>query len=136
MAYATPAPGQSTSIGGTTVTRMSSAAAAGQPGVPNAAATAAANLASAADAAAEQRNAEIRREIEQSKYLGGDAKHTHLVKGLDFALLQKVRQEITTTDKEDEEKQSKLAKEQVMHPRVPYPKSLPFAGLSCTRTHQ
>ena len=28
--------------------------------------------------------------IEQSKYLGGDLAHTHLVKGLDYALLQKV----------------------------------------------
>ena len=31
--------------------------------------------------------------IEQSKYLGGDVEHTHLVKGLDFALLKKVRAE-------------------------------------------
>lgn len=31
------------------------------------------------------------REIEDSKYLGGDVEHTHLVKGLDFALLQKVK---------------------------------------------
>ncbi|KAG0198838.1 hypothetical protein BGX28_007785 [Mortierella sp. GBA30] len=30
---------------------------------------------------------------EQSKFLGGDREHTHLVKGLDFALLNKVRQE-------------------------------------------
>ncbi|KAG0044081.1 hypothetical protein BGZ83_010677 [Gryganskiella cystojenkinii] len=30
---------------------------------------------------------------EQSKFLGGDTEHTHLVKGLDFALLNKVRQE-------------------------------------------
>ena len=29
--------------------------------------------------------------LEQSKFLGGDVEHTHLVKGLDFALLQKVR---------------------------------------------
>ena len=29
--------------------------------------------------------------IQQSKYLGGDIEHTHLVKGLDFALLQKIR---------------------------------------------
>jgi hypothetical protein len=29
--------------------------------------------------------------IENSKFLGGDVEHTHLVKGLDFALLQKVR---------------------------------------------
>ncbi|CAG8580505.1 1727_t:CDS:2 [Ambispora gerdemannii] len=31
---------------------------------------------------------------EQSKYLGGDTEHTHLVKGLDFALLAKVRNEL------------------------------------------
>jgi len=29
-------------------------------------------------------------DVEKSKYLGGDLKHTHLVKGLDFALLNKV----------------------------------------------
>lgn len=29
--------------------------------------------------------------IEDSKFLGGDVDHTHLVKGLDFALLQKVK---------------------------------------------
>ena len=35
--------------------------------------------------------AERRRQaIEDSKYLGGDMEHTHLVKGLDYALLQKV----------------------------------------------
>jgi len=39
--------------------------------------------------------AERRRQmIQESKYLGGDMEHTHLVKGLDFALLQKVRIEI------------------------------------------
>ncbi len=31
--------------------------------------------------------------IEESKYLGGDLEHTHLVKGLDYALLQKVKAE-------------------------------------------
>ncbi len=30
-------------------------------------------------------------DAEKTKYLGGDVKHTHLVKGLDYALLQKVR---------------------------------------------
>jgi hypothetical protein len=35
-------------------------------------------------------------DIEHSKYLGGDVQHTHLVKGLDFALLTKVRSELTT----------------------------------------
>lgn len=32
--------------------------------------------------------------IENSKYLGGDIEHTHLVKGLDYALLHKVRSEM------------------------------------------
>ncbi|XP_071950668.1 protein Red-like [Antedon mediterranea] len=41
--------------------------------------------------------------IEESKYLGGDMEHTHLVKGLDYALLQKVRAEITHKEKEEEE---------------------------------
>ncbi|CAG8761824.1 6920_t:CDS:2 [Cetraspora pellucida] len=41
---------------------------------------------------------------EQSKYLGGDTEHTHLVKGLDYALLAKVRNEI---DKEDYDKTGK-----------------------------
>ncbi|KAK2651249.1 hypothetical protein Ddye_018738 [Dipteronia dyeriana] len=31
--------------------------------------------------------------IEKSKYLGGDVEHTHLVNGLDYALLNKVRSE-------------------------------------------
>ena len=31
-----------------------------------------------------------RRAIQESKFLGGDMEHTHLVKGLDYALLQKV----------------------------------------------
>ncbi|GMS87957.1 hypothetical protein PENTCL1PPCAC_10132, partial [Pristionchus entomophagus] len=35
--------------------------------------------------------------IDESKYLGGDMEHTHLVKGLDYSLLHKVRAEITKT---------------------------------------
>ncbi|KAF7732095.1 hypothetical protein EC973_006350 [Apophysomyces ossiformis] len=31
---------------------------------------------------------------DQSKYLGGDVSHTHLVKGLDFSLLHKVREDL------------------------------------------
>ncbi|KAI9287713.1 RED-like protein N-terminal region-domain-containing protein [Umbelopsis sp. AD052] len=31
---------------------------------------------------------------EQSKYLGGDTEHTHLVKGLDFSLLERVRRQM------------------------------------------
>eukprot|EP01018_Ginkgo_biloba_P012246 Gb_08082 [translate_table: standard] len=41
--------------------------------------------------------------IENSKYLGGDVEHTHLVKGLDYALLHKVRSEI---DKKPENEDS------------------------------
>jgi len=47
--------------------------------------------------------AERRRQmIQESKYLGGDMEHTHLVKGLDFALLQKVRSEICSREAEME----------------------------------
>lgn len=42
--------------------------------------------------------------IEESKYLGGDLEHTHLVKGLDYALLQKIKAELVKKDAElDEE---------------------------------
>jgi hypothetical protein len=40
--------------------------------------------------------------IEESKFMGGDVEHTHLVKGLDFALLQKVRAEQAARDGEAE----------------------------------
>lgn len=33
--------------------------------------------------------------IQESKFLGGDMEHTHLVKGLDYALLQKVGFSVT-----------------------------------------
>ncbi|XP_077211471.1 RED family protein [Tasmannia lanceolata] len=41
--------------------------------------------------------------IENSKYLGGDVEHTHLVKGLDYALLHKVRSEIDKKPDVDDE---------------------------------
>ncbi len=34
-------------------------------------------------------------DIERSKYLGGDVAHTHLVKGLDWALYDRTRQSLT-----------------------------------------
>ena len=34
--------------------------------------------------------------------MGGDMEHTHLVKGLDFALLQKVRSEISNREQEED----------------------------------
>ncbi|KAL4712420.1 hypothetical protein ACJJTC_001581 [Scirpophaga incertulas] len=46
--------------------------------------------------------------IQESKYLGGDMEHTHLVKGLDYALLQKVRSEIQTRELEQEAEMEKL----------------------------
>lgn len=53
--------------------------------------------------------AERRRQmIQESKFLGGDMEHTHLVKGLDYALLQKVRSEITMKEQEQEEEMEKL----------------------------
>ncbi|XP_057333151.1 protein Red [Microplitis mediator] len=48
--------------------------------------------------------------IQQSKFLGGDMEHTHLVKGLDYALLQKVRSEIETKETEQEQEMEKLVK--------------------------
>ena len=47
--------------------------------------------------------AERRRQmIHESKYLGGDMEHTQLVKGLDFALLQKMKSEIETREQMEE----------------------------------
>ena len=51
--------------------------------------------------------------IEESKYLGGDLEHTHLVKGLDYALLQKVKAEIEKKDAElDDEERNEADEEQ------------------------
>lgn len=56
--------------------------------------------------------AERRRQmIQESKFLGGDMEHTHLVKGLDYALLQKVRSEIVVKEHEQEVEMEKLAEE-------------------------
>ena len=46
--------------------------------------------------------------IEQSKYLGGDLAHTHLVKGLDYALLQKIRAEQARKEEEDMKVQEEI----------------------------
>lgn len=56
--------------------------------------------------------AERRRQmIQESKFLGGDMQHTHLVKGLDYALLQKVRSEIVVKEQEEELEMERLADE-------------------------
>ncbi|XP_053676679.1 protein Red [Anopheles nili] len=49
-----------------------------------------------------------RQQIQESKFLGGDMEHTHLVKGLDYALLQKVRSEIIAKEHEQEDEMEKL----------------------------
>ena len=51
-----------------------------------------------------------RRQAELSKYLGGDEKHTHLVKGLDKALAEKVRREarLDSGDNKSEEETGDL----------------------------
>lgn len=43
--------------------------------------------------------------IEESKFLGGDMEHTHLVKGLDYALLHKVKAELQQMDEEEDEEE-------------------------------
>lgn len=59
--------------------------------------------------------AERRRQmIQESKFLGGDMEHTHLVKGLDFALLQKVRSEIQIRENETDEQMEKIVEKPVV----------------------
>merc|ERR1711970_1210508 len=55
--------------------------------------------------------AKKRLQIEESKYLGGDIEHTHLVKGLDYALLEKKRAEMREEDKKKEEELEKNSSE-------------------------
>ncbi|XP_050260571.1 suppressor of mec-8 and unc-52 protein homolog 2 [Quercus robur] len=65
--------------------------------------------------------------IEKSKYLGGDVEHTHLVKGLDYALLNKVRSEIDKKPDggDDIDGKSRSSKEdQHMSIRTPTAKSV------------
>ena len=40
--------------------------------------------------------------FQESKYLGGDIEHTHLVKGLDYSLLNKVRSEMEANEEAEE----------------------------------
>ncbi|KAI8643275.1 RED-like protein N-terminal region-domain-containing protein [Parasitella parasitica] len=59
---------------------------------------------------------------EQSKYLGGDVDHTHLVKGLDFALLRKVRADLSMkqqrhASEQEDEGEVKDKAESKQHPQ-------------------
>ena len=49
--------------------------------------------------------------VEESKYLGGDMEHTHMVKGLDFALLAKVRAEMDAKEERRDEQLEKALDE-------------------------
>ncbi len=55
--------------------------------------------------------AAVELDAEQSKFLGGDVEHTFLVKGLDYALLQKVRRDAEMKAKEIKEKEEATAAE-------------------------
>ncbi|CAB3402325.1 unnamed protein product [Caenorhabditis bovis] len=56
------------------------------------------------DARTARDQADLRKQaILESKYLGGDIEHTHLVKGLDYSLLNKVRSEITKTVEDEDD---------------------------------
>ncbi|KAL1925801.1 uncharacterized protein VTP21DRAFT_684 [Calcarisporiella thermophila] len=60
---------------------------------------------------------------EQSKYLGGDAAHTHLVKGLDYTLLQRMRGDLPKDQEDgegeilDEELEKALDDKEVAQPK-------------------
>lgn len=56
--------------------------------------------------------------IQESKFLGGDMEHTHLVKGLDFALLQKVRSELEDLSAPEAEKEPVKDKKEVVKDEV------------------
>ncbi|XP_046633603.1 protein Red-like [Daphnia pulicaria] len=76
----------------------------GEASGPDALATLGAYRAVAPDIKSTMDAAERRKQmIQESKFLGGDMEHTHLVKGLDYALLQKVRSEIEQFEEEDDE---------------------------------
>lgn len=51
--------------------------------------------------------------IEESKFLGGDLEHTHLVKGLDYALLHRMKAEMDTKPSEEESKPQNKLKQKV-----------------------
>jgi hypothetical protein len=51
-------------------------------------------------------------DYEQSKFLGGDFAHTHLVKGLDFALLKKIRSEVPSLEQSGPPEAGSSASEQ------------------------
>ena len=67
-------------------------------------------------------NDELRQlSVEESKFLGGDVEHTHLVKGLDFALLRKVRAELKESEKDVAFERSKATPTAVSYTHLTLP---------------
>jgi IK cytokine len=65
---------------------------------------------------------------EQSKYLGGDTEHTHLVKGLDFSLLERVRQQMKgAKEVEEVEGDAEEELEEVLVSKIDNDKTLEIA---------
>eukprot|EP00890_Picochlorum_soloecismus_P001638 jgi/Picsp_1/2475/NSC_00708-R1_ik cytokine len=56
--------------------------------------------------------------LEESKYLGGDIEHTHLVKGLDYALLSQARAEREKKNLRIEERNFTKEEEHAMRPNI------------------
>ncbi|KAI9137031.1 RED-like protein N-terminal region-domain-containing protein [Paraphysoderma sedebokerense] len=80
---------------------------------------------------------------EQSKYLGGDVAHTHLVKGLDYSLLEKMRKELKSTQTpaidDDEQEIERLApeeKEAIRKIRADTDKKVKFNSIFAEKIHQ
>ncbi|PAV90419.1 hypothetical protein WR25_17052 isoform B [Diploscapter pachys] len=71
------------------------------------------------DARGARDKANLRKQIiEESKFLGGDLAHTHLVKGLDYSLLNKVRSEMQKSHIERVNDELEDALEQGEEPKV------------------
>merc|ERR1711976_711963 len=51
-------------------------------------------------------------DYQTSKYLGGDLKHTHMVKGLDYILLNRIREKNETSKKEKRDQKNNRTKEE------------------------
>ncbi len=59
-------------------------------------------------------------DAEQTKFLGGDLEHTHLVKGLDYALLRKMREAVAQENQKenDKDEESSFASNKKINPQA------------------
>lgn len=64
-------------------------------------------------------NSEIKLDASKNKYLGGDVKHTHLVRGLDYQLLQRNRDEADSDDEQDDQKlERQMRQQEIRHKTI------------------